>query len=142
MLRSTKKEVVEKIQAYILDNMDFSGYVGYDGYPDAEPETWQSKVFLCRSIFRWEYVNPQNLRRYGGERGCFREWLCGLPSALTVAFSYYDARQLVREWLDRTEDEANKYDDTQVWDKYLHLITREFFAMVDKAERSEEKGAC
>lgn len=142
MLRSTKKEVIEKIRAYILDNMDFSGYIGYEGYPEKEPETWQSKVFLCRSIFRWEYVNPQNLRRYGGERGCFREWLCGLPSALTVAFSYYDARQLVREWLEQTEDEANKYDDSQVWDKYLHLITREFFAMVEKAERDKEKEAC
>lgn len=139
MLRSTKKEVKEKIRAYILDNMDFSGYIGYDGYPDKEPETWQSKVFLCRSIFRWEYVNPQNLLRYGGERGCFREWLCGLPSALTVAFSYYDARQLVREWFEQTEDEANKYDDAQVWDKYLHLITREFFAMVEKAEKEMER---
>lgn len=137
MLRSTKKEVKEKIRAYILDCMDFSGYIGYEGYPDKEPETWQGKVFLCRSIFRWEYVNPQNLRRYGGERGCFREWLCGLPSALTVAFSYYEARQLVREWLEQTKDEANKYDDSQVWDKYLHLITREFFAMVDKAENQK-----
>lgn len=54
----------------------------------------------------------------------------------------YEARQLVREWLEQTEDEANNYDDAQVWDKYLHLITREFFAMVEKAERSEEKEAC
>lgn len=137
MLRSTKKEVKEKIRAYILDRMDFSNYIGYEGYPDKEPETWQSKVFLCRSIFRWEYVNPQNLRRYGGERGCFREWLCGLPSVLTVAFSYHDARRLVREWLEQTEDEANKYDDSQVWDKYLHLITREFFAMVEAAEKQK-----
>lgn len=142
MLRSTKKEVKEKIRAYILNNMDFSGYIGYDGYPDKEPETWQSKVFLCRSIFRWEYVNPQNLRRYGGEWGCFREWLCGLPSALSIDYNYFEVRRLVREWLEQTEDEANKYDVSQVWDKYRHLITREFFAMVEKAERDKEKEAC
>lgn len=142
MLRSTKKEVKEKIRAYILDCMDFSNYIGYDGYPDKEPETWQSKVFLCRSIFRWEYVNPQNLLRYGGERGRFREWLCGLPSALSIDYNYYDVRQIVQEWLEQTEEESEKYNDGQVWDEYLHLITREFFAMVDKAERSEEKEAC
>ena len=139
MLRTTKNEVKEKIRAYILDNMDFSGYIGYDGYPDKEPETWQDRVLLCRDIFKKEYVCPHNLRRYGGEWGCFREWLCGLPSALTVAFSYYDARQLVREWLEQTEDEANNYDDAQVWDKFLHLITREFFAMVEKAENENAK---
>lgn len=139
MLRSTKKEVKEKIRAYILDNMDFSGYIGYDGYPKNEPETWQSKVFWCRLIFRSEFYYPENIKRYGGERGCFREWLCGLPSVLTVAFSYYDARQLVREWLEQTEDEANNYDDAQVWDKYLHLVTREFFAMVREAEKQNEK---
>lgn len=142
MLRSTKKEVKEKIRAYILDCMDFSNYIGYDGYPDKEPETWQSKVFWCRLIFRSEFYYPENIKRYGGEWGCFREWLCGLPSALTVAFSYYDARQLVREWLEQTEDEANKYDDAQVWGKYLHLITREFFAMVEAAEKQKEKEAC
>ena len=93
---------------------------------------------LCRDIFRDEYMNPQNLRRYGGEWGCFREWLCGLPSVITVAFSYYDARQLVREWLEQTEDEANNYDDAQVRGKYLHLITREFFAMVEAAEKQKQ----
>lgn len=50
MLRSTKKEVKEKIRAYILDCMDFSNYIGYDGYPDKEPDTWQSKVF-CAVLF-------------------------------------------------------------------------------------------
>lgn len=137
MLRSTKKEVKEKIREYILNGLEFSGYIGYEGFPAWEPETWQDRVLLCRDIFREEYVYPYNLLRYGGERGCFREWLCGLPSALTVAFSYYDARQLVREWLEQTDDEANKYDDAHVWDKYLHLITREFFAMVEAAEKQK-----
>lgn len=137
MLRSTKKEVKEKIRIYILDCMDFSGYIGYDEHPEAEPENVHDRVLLCRDIFRAEYVNAYNMRRYGVEWGCFREWLCGLPSALTVAFSYYEARQLVREWLEQTEDEANNYDDAQVWDKYMHLITREFFAMVEAAEKQK-----
>lgn len=137
MLRSTKKEVKGKIRAYILDCMDFSNYIGYEGYPDKEPEMWQDRVLLCHEIFENEYLCSYNLRRYGGKWGCFHEWLCGLPSALTVAFSYYEARQLVREWLEQTEDEANNYDDAHVWDKYLHLITREFFAMVESAEKQK-----
>lgn len=137
MIRSTKKEVKEKIRAYILDCMDFSNYIGYEGYPEKEPENWQGKVFLCRSIFRWEYVNPQNLRRYGGERGCFHEWLCGLPSALSIDYNYFDVRQIVREWLEQSEEESNKYDVIQVWEKFLHLVTREFFAMVEAAENQK-----
>lgn len=139
MLRSTKKEVREKIRAYILESMDFSNYLGYDGYPYEEPETWQGKVLLCRSIFRWEYVNPQNLRRYGSEWGCFREWLCGLPSALSIDYNYFDVRQIVREWLEQSEEESSKYDVIQVWEKFLHLVTREFFAMVEKAEKEMEQ---
>lgn len=137
MIRSTRKEAREKIRAYILDCMDFSNYLGYDGYPENEPENWRDRILLCRDVFRSEYVSPYSLCRYGGEWGCFREWLCGLPSALNVAFSYYDARQLVRDWMEQTEEESAKFDDVKVWEKYLHLITREFFAMVEKAEKTK-----
>ena len=76
-----------------------------------------------------------NIGKIGSYRA-FQDWLCGLPSAFTVAFSYYDARKIVRDWLEQTEEESEKYDDGQVWEKYLHLITREFFAMVDKANKN------
>lgn len=58
MLRSTKKEVKEKIRAYILEHMDFSNYIGYDGYPDKEPETWQSKVFFVPFYFSMGVCKP------------------------------------------------------------------------------------
>lgn len=139
MLRTNNKEVKEKIRAYILDHMDFSNYIGCDGYPDAEPKTDAGRVLLCRDIFRSEYVYPDNLRRYGGMYGCFTEWLRGLPSALTIDFSYYDVRQIMREWLDQTEEESSRFDDMETWEKFLHLVAREFFAMVDKAEREKAK---
>lgn len=137
MLRSTKKEVKEKIRAYILDCMDFSNYIGYEGYPDKEPEMWQDRVLLCRDIFRAEYVYPNNIRRYGSEWGCFKEWLCGVPSALNIEFCYCDVRRVVRDWFEQTEAESNRYNDNQVWEKYLHCLTREFFAMVEAAEKQK-----
>ena len=136
MLRTTKKEVKEKIRAYIIGCMDFSGYIGYEGYPDTEPETDGGKVLLCRDIFRSEY--DYNIRRMG-EYNAFKEWLSGVPGVLTVDFSYYDVRHILESWLDETEEESARFDDVQVWEQFLHLVTREFFAMVDKAEREKAK---
>lgn len=136
MLRTTKKEVKEKIRAYIIGCMDFSGYIGYKGYPDTEPETDGAKVLLCRDIFRYEY--RYNIRGMG-EYYAFREWLCGVPSALTVELSYYGARHILESWLEETEEESNRFDDSKMMDQFLHLVTREFFAMVDKAEREKAK---
>lgn len=136
MVRSTKKEVKEKIRAYIIGCMDFSGYVGYVGYPDDEPQTDAEKVLLCRDIFRSEY--GYNIRRMGEYRA-FQEWLSGVPGVLTVDFSYYDVRQILRAWLDQTEAESSRFDDVKAWEHFLHLVTREFFAMVDKAEREKAK---
>lgn len=136
MLRTTKKEVKEKIRAYILENMDFTGYIGYDGYPDTEPKTDGEKVILCRDIFRYEY--RYNIRGMG-EYHAFREWLCGVPSALTVELSYYGARHILESWLEETEEESSRFDDSKMMDQFLHLVAREFFAMVDKAEREKAK---
>lgn len=141
MLRSNSKKARENIRAYILEKLNFSYYISYEGYPKKEPETWQDRVLLCRDIFREEYVYQYNLIRYGGECGCFREWLCGVPSAFNVDFSYYAARRVVRGWFEQTEKESEKYNDSQVWEKYLHCLTREFFAMVEKAEKEKQKKA-
>lgn len=139
MLRTNSKAVKEKVRAYILESIDFSNYVGYEGYPENEPESVDGKILLCRDIFRDEYVNTYNLRRYGNEFNCFEEWLKGLPSAMTIAFSWADSREILRGWLEQTEQESEKYSDNQVWELYLHLIAREFFAMVDKVERNKRK---
>lgn len=141
MLNSNSKKARENIRAYILENLDFSCYIGYEGYPDNEPETWQDRVLLLRDIFRSEFVYDYNLIRYHGEFGCFKEWLCGVPSAFNVDFSYYDARRVVRGWFEQTEKESEKYSDSQVWEKYLHCLAREFFAMVEKAEKENQKKA-
>lgn len=137
MLRSTKKEVKDKIRGYILERMDFSGYVGCDGFPKSEPEHWGEKVYFLHEIFVSEY--GYNIRRMG-EYNAFKEWLCGVPSALTVDFSYYDARQIVRGWLDQTEEESARFDDVKVWEQFLHLIAREFFALWEIVKRYQAKG--
>lgn len=134
MLRSTKKEVKEKIRTYILDCMDFSNYIGCDGCPDAEPKTDAERVLLCRDIFRSEY--GYNIRRMG-EYNAFKEWLSGVPGVLTVDFSYYDVRHILESWLDETEEESARFDDVKVWEQFLRLVAREFFAMVDKAENQK-----
>lgn len=141
MLKTNSKSVKEKVRAYILESIDLSNYVGYEGYPEKEPESVDGKILMCRDIFRGEYLNPCNLRRYGSEYNCFKEWLRCVPSAMTVAFYYHECREILRNWMEQTEQEADKYSDSQVWELYLHLITREFFAMVDKAERNKGKEA-
>lgn len=137
MLRTNNKEVKNKIRGYIVNHADFSGYIGYEGFPKSEPEHWAEKVYYLHKIFVSEY--GYNIRRMGEYRA-FKEWLCGVPSALTVDFCYYDVRKIMREWLDQTEEESARFDDVETWEKFLHLVTREFFALWENVRRSQKKG--
>lgn len=136
MMKSNNKEVKNRIRNYILDGLDFSGYCGYEGYPAEEPETVNDKILLCRDIFRKEYGH--NIRRMGSEREAFIGWLCGLPSALTVDCDFYSVRKIVAGWMDQTLVQSSRFSNDEVWERFLQLLAREFFEMVQTAEKSNK----
>jgi hypothetical protein len=120
MLRSTSKEFKQAVRKFIVEN------IGDEYQADTEKES----INNVYAAFKSEYLFPANLRRYGSEFNCFTEWLRGLPSALSVAFTYYEERELMKNWFQQTDAESEKYSDEKVDSNYWYYITREFFALV------------
>lgn len=79
------KTVNQTIRKYLLDNMDFSGYVGYFDGMDTEPKTNTEKTLAIWKIFQsekgWEVDRI-------GKQAAFINWLQGLASAMTVDFTH------------------------------------------------------
>ena len=128
-IRSNSKEAKAAIRAYILAHAADPDELGYDeSIP--RPSSSDNLKDICRAIlaiFRLEYGWAVNRM---GEYRAFMEWMRGLPSALHTLplLTYSEARQTVAGWLQQTEAEAAKFDDSACCDMALHLVTREIFA--------------
>ena len=122
-MRTNNKQVNERIQNYILDNIDLADH----GMPNTALNLY--------SLFCDEYVCEQHRKRYGSEQNMFREWLQGLPSSFTVECYHWEVEDVMTSFgLPNT----GNWNGSQIYDKYLQLITREFFKLVNK-ERSQHK---
>lgn len=124
MKRSTCKEVKQAIQAYILDNITLQDY-NIDETALSNREKLLQVFEIFKSEKQWE------IDRYGLPAAC-KSWLQGIPSAIATAIYYYDQRAIIATWLDETQEESAKYDDSVIADTYYWLVTREFLSMVKK----------
>lgn len=103
MLRTTNKIVKQKLTAHVLDNFWPANYGGGT-------------------------VGLQNLKdqidamRYGG-RSIYQTALDYVEGGSYLVY-YGDCRQFLKELLQETDEEANRYDDDRVWRLYCHLVAR------------------
>lgn len=103
MLRTTNKIVRERLTAHVLDNFwpdnYGSGTVGLQNLKDQ----LDHMNYNNRPIYQvaLDYVE-------GGSYLCY----------------YHDVRDFLRELLDETEEEADRYSDDKAWKLYCHLIAR------------------
>lgn len=75
------------------------------------------------------WYGPYEKRRIPNRQAAFTDWLMGLPSCLSADYTYYAQRQLLKNWLHETDQEANKYKDEEVTRLFYALIYREFVAL-------------
>ena len=70
--------------------------------------------------------NVQQLLDDGRAVGGFTDYQKGVNLARGGSFAcyYWDERDAIREILEETEQEANKYSDDKVFDTYCHLAGR------------------
>lgn len=119
-MNTNTREVKTRIRNYIIN------HIGED-YGAEEPKQAITNVY---NAFKSEY--GFNIKRYG-EYNAFKEWLQGLPSALSVDFCHNEVNTIVEYWTYGNltiKPRKTKYSDTETWNFFLHLITREFFAML------------
>ena len=83
-------EYTPKIEAYILDAIDASGYGR-----DLKGKTPAEKLEFVRDTFKAEY--GWAVPRYG-RQGAIREWLAGLPSSINIEWRNCEILELGKAW--------------------------------------------
>lgn len=124
MLRTNSKAVKTAIREYLSESFDFSGYD--ESFNELSLQD-KAKKFL--EIMRDEWYRGYEVKRNPCILKAVIEYLKGLPSSICVAFYYCEERNLLKEWLQETEEEAQKYDDWEVDQLYWHLLSREILAL-------------
>lgn len=135
MLKSNSKFTKEKIKEYILNCWE-----EYE-FKDELEDIPQDFAGICKTIC--EIVkdeklpkNPQNRRSYlimyyhNNYYEMFENWTRGLPALLDCCYWLYyllDPREVIKQWLQETEEEAAKYTEEQAAILITKLLYREIF---------------
>ena len=114
-MRTTNKDVVKKIQAYIR---------GIVANPLYEYDIKKSLEDVSVSFNHW--YDAYNRRCFPNQQAGFIAFLQCLPNEICVAFYYHEQRKLLQEWLNETHTEPEKYRDSDVAHLFYCLIYREF----------------
>lgn len=109
MLRTTNKEVLQQLRIDVLEYFaETAGYERDNGNPTATP--------LSCLVSQIDYMRHNNRSIYQTAL----DWVEG-GSALV----YYDEqREYLKTLLQETDEEAQRFSDTQVFKKYCHLVAR------------------
>lgn len=129
MLRTNSKQAKEAIRNYLKDGFLDSAYNLDEGIYNGLALPEMARKF--REIMWDEWYKVNNFKRCPNLQTAIIEYLKGLPSSIAIAFYYDEERQLIKEWLQQTESESEKYDDEKVDALFWHLISREIIALSD-----------
>ena len=119
-LKSNSKAVNEAVKTYILENFDTSNYT-----PDYDNVNVSNIKEVCKAIL--ECCNKEKFYlSYPNTQSMLIDWMQGLPSILDTAPILYSgsAIDLIGNWLQQTEKEKSKYDETTAEQFALYLISR------------------
>lgn len=116
MLRSTNKAVINKIRQYIIDGVDHE-YFELEADPDFNT--------ACKLILQ-ACQNEKRYCRYNNDFEMFKDWAQGLPTALNTSYYYnVSAVDLLADWLEETDKEKEKFEESAAEEKITWLIYRE-----------------
>jgi hypothetical protein len=114
----TMKVKISTVNAYILDCINTDDF-------NVNAENNKEKLQFLANTFKSEYVYPENLKRYKTYERLMGEWIMGLPTAFSVAYSYCDILQLAKEWGAMTDNATEKEEDSIIenWFKFIGTKT-------------------
>ena len=124
MLRTNSKKVIEKVRSYIINGVDHE-YFGLEADPDFNT--------ACKLIL----TACENEKRYSRSRSgfeTFKDWAQGLPSAFNTLYYYnVSAVDMLGAWLEESESEKSKYNESEAEEMITRLIYRELTKGAAKA---------
>lgn len=116
MLRSTNKKVLEKIHDYIINGVDHE-YFELEADPDFNT--------ACKLILT-ACQNEKRYCRYNSDFEMFKDWAQGLPSAFNTLYYYnVSAVDMLGAWLEETDKEKEKFEESAAEEKITWLLYRE-----------------
>lgn len=116
MLRTTNKEVVNKIHDYIINGVDHE-YFGLEADPDFKT--------ACKLILS-ACENEKRYIKYNSGFEMFKDWAQGLPSAFDTLYYYnVSAVNLLGAWLEESDNEKEKYSESKAEEMITRLLYRE-----------------
>ena len=116
MLRSTNKAVINKIRQDIIDGVDHE-YFELEADPDYKT--------ACKLILQ-ACQNEKRYCRYNNDFEMFKDWAQGLPTAFNTSYYYnVSAVDLLADWLEETDNEKEKFEESAAEEKITWLIYRE-----------------
>ena len=133
-MKSTRKEVKERIHSYIESHFDPTNY----GREQEEFTTFHDIAVFIFDTFAAEYRlnDPQTLRYYRTQENAFISWLQGLPSVLDPQYYYRgSAVEMVGRWLQESEEETARFTEDQSEYYASRLIYREIMGEMLKEYR-------
>lgn len=117
MLRSTNKAVINKIREYIINGVDHE-YFELEADPDYKT--------ACKLILQ-ACQNEKRYCTYRSEYEMFKDWAQGLPTAFNTGYYYnVSAIDLLADWLEETDKEKEKFEESAAEEKITWLIYREW----------------
>ena len=99
----------------LISGIDLSGY-----YEDADQLSIEEKIARLHDVFMSEY--GWQVERIG-KQAAIREWLQGLPTAISFPFYNSDILRTAREWgsLSATASES---EEDRILENYYNLLCR------------------
>lgn len=149
MRKSNSKETRRAVEAYVLD------YVSDINERMEQPDTlrpvsaafdtlkdemsYQSDYDGNRAIMGAGIAAKYHKAgRYGFVAATTPYWVWWLAcKAGEFAVSYHDQREAVREWLDQTPEEADRYSNDEAARMYCHMTAQAFERLYNKEQRSK-----
>lgn len=130
MLKTNSKKAVGNIRNYIMEI-----------YNDEDQDTKQNAPFaeIAKTVYnafieqKWSFEK----RRYNAnQQNAFEDWAQGLPSILDTCY-YYNrpAKTDLQAILEQTDQEANKYSESQAQKMLTYLVYREIKKAVEKGAK-------
>lgn len=124
MLKTNSKKVIERIRSYIIDGVNHE-YFNLESDPDFNT--------ACKLILQ----ACENEKRYNRSRSgfeTFKDWAQGLPSAFNTLYYYnVSAVDMLGAWLEESESEKSKYNESEAEEMITRLIYRELTKGAAKA---------
>lgn len=138
MRKTNSKEVKETIKNYIMEHFncymdDNRGYFSGDLEPINNAST-DNYTEVCNNILTifWAEKLKHDINFKAGRANrydLFRDWCSGLCSALDTDYYYnVSAVDLLGEWLEETESERARFDESKAEETITRLLWRELNA--------------